>query len=292
VLIGFLYGNGKLTDLKNDRTSDPQLYASYRESVELMDNAFSVDKGDSITTVEYGVSVVTPMYNEAGGAAILIKELHAVLKTIGDMPWEIIAVDDGSSDDTIGQLKATRNEGFSHRILVHSKNAGQSRAIRTGVLAAQYEIIVMIDGDGQNDPVDIPALLKAKQSGDKTITMVAGERQKRLDSGAKRFASRFANFIRQKLLNDGAADSGCGLKVFDRDAFLRLPYFDHLHRYLPFMMQREGLNVIYIPVGHRARAHGASKYTNFGRLIVAFRDLGGVMWLKARMRSPEKITEE
>jgi len=251
-----------------------------------------------------GISIVTPMMNEEGGAYELVEEIHHAMQSLAPLNYEVIVVDDASSDRTIEKLEAARQAGYPVRIIAHGENAGQSRAIRTGVLAANYAIIGMIDGDGQNNPVDIPRLfniLKEKSNNnnevdqavnsDGLLAMIAGERQKRQDSGAKRYASRFANGIRQKILADGAADSGCGLKVFYRDAFLRLPYFDHLHRYLPFLMQREGYLVAFAPVGHRARSHGASKYTNLGRLIVAFRDLAGVLWLKARARSPKNISE-
>lgn len=238
-----------------------------------------------------GLSVVTPMYNEAGGARKFIEEIHAILATMPEVISEIIIVDDGSTDNTKQVLLALREEGIDLRVLAHRKNAGQSRGIRSGVLAAKYDLIAMIDGDGQNDPKDIPALYAKLREENHNVSMVAGERQKRQDSGAKRYASRLANSVRQKMLNDGAADSGCGLKVFRRKAFLRLPYFDHLHRYLPFLMQREGFEVRFMPVSHRPRVHGASKYTNMGRLLVAFRDLIGVLWLKARSRSPEDISE-
>ncbi len=242
--------------------------------------------------ISNGLSVVTPMYNEEGGAASLIVEINKALVTMVDVETEIIVVDDGSTDETRAELHKIREDGVNVRIIAHGTNAGQSRAIRSGVLGAKYDLIAMIDGDGQNDPVDIPAMYALLREGDFEMAMVAGERKKRLDRSSKRIASKFANTIRQKLLNDGARDSGCGLKLFRREAFLRLPYFDHLHRYLPFMMQREGLKVSFYPVHHRARSHGSSKYTNMGRLVVAFRDLAGVMWLKSRAKSPKSIIEE
>lgn len=240
-----------------------------------------------------GLSVVTPMYHEEGGAADHVRDIADILsRDLADIPAEIIVVDDGSRDGTVAELLAAREEGLSFRLLSHTRNAGQSRAIRTGVIAARYPIIAMIDGDRQNLPEDIPALyrqLVAGAAATPPLAMVAGERQKREDTGAKRFASRIANQVRQALLKDGARDSGCGLKLFYRDAFLRLAYFDHLHRYLPFMMKREGFAVAFAPVNHRARSHGASKYTNIGRLAVAFRDLAGVLWLRARARDPDRI---
>ncbi len=243
-------------------------------------------------TVQCGLSIVTPMYNEVGGAVTLVEEIKTALALLPDIASEIIVIDDGSSDGTGAALLKAKAEGIALRLITHQDNAGQSRAIRTGVIAAKFDIIGMIDGDGQNDPADIPVLYRALRNEEKMITMIAGERQKREDTEAKRYGSRIANFVRQKLLNDAAADSGCGLKVFRRDAYLRLPYFDHIHRYLPFMMQREGYKVSFLPVRHRARTHGTSKYTNMGRLLVAFRDLIGVMWLKARSRSPNEISEQ
>ena len=235
------------------------------------------------------VSVVAPMFNEAGGAAELIREIAAALAGVDH---EIIIVDDASSDDTGMVLSSMRAQFPQLRILKHEKNAGQSRAIRTGVHAARAPIIAMVDGDGQNDPADILALYRMLTIADSDIAMAAGERTGRQDSAAKKFAARIANSFRRSLLDDGAADTGCGLKVFRREAFLALPYFDHMHRYLPALMVREGYKVVFAPVSHRARAHGASKYTNIGRLGVAFRDLLGVLWLRARARSPGKTTEE
>ena len=149
----------------------------------------------------------------------------------------------------------------------------------------------MLDGDGQNDPADIPLLLEKLRKTPPVIAMIAGERRVRKDTAAKKLASRLANGLRQRLLKDGANDTGCGLKAYYRDVFLRFPYFDHMHRYLPALIRREGLEIEFIPVNHRPRAHGASKYTNIGRLAVALRDLIGVTWLLARAKSPEFIEE-
>lgn len=232
------------------------------------------------------ISVVAPMYNEAGGAAALIAEIAAAL---GDAGYEIIIVDDASSDDTIKVLADVGSSVL--RILLHEKNAGQSRALRTGILAARGAIVVTLDGDGQNDPADIPRLLEALRAAGPATAMIAGERRERKDAAAKKWASGAANGLRKRLLKDGADDTGCGLKAFYREAFLRLPYFDHMHRYLPALMRREGFGVEFLPVGHRSRAHGASKYTNMGRLMVAFRDLMGVFWLLGRSRSPGAVEE-
>ncbi len=232
------------------------------------------------------VSVVAPMYNEAGGAAKLILEIAAALDGVAH---EIIAVDDASRDDTAKALAGAGAPAL--RILRHEKNAGQSRALRTGILAARAAVIVTLDGDGQNDPADIPRLLDALRTAGPETAMIAGERSGRQDAAAKKWASGVANAVRKRVLKDGADDTGCGLKAFYREAFLRLPYFDHLHRYLPALMRREGYGVKFLPVGHRSRAHGASKYTNMGRLMVAFRDLMGVFWLLGRSRSPGAVEE-
>jgi len=237
------------------------------------------------------LSVVAPMYNEAGGAAALVDEIAAALR---DLRHEIIVVDDCSTDDTRPALLAARARHPQLRVLVHERNAGQSRAIHTGVAAARAPVAAMLDGDGQNDPADIPALYAALTAPDApaALAMVAGERRRRRDSAAKRWASRFANGLRKRLLKDGANDTGCGLKVFYRSAFLRLPYFDHMHRYLPALMRREGREVAFVEVSHRARAHGVSKYTNLGRLAVGVSDLAGVVWLMRRARLPGRIREE
>ncbi len=232
------------------------------------------------------VSIVAPMYNEAGGAASLVSEIGDALEGVD---YEIVAVDDGSTDDTAAAL--LNSPARNLRVLRHRENAGQSRALRTGVLAARSDIIVTLDGDGQNNPADIPALLNALLDGAPPLAMVAGERKKRQDSAAKKWASRLANGLRKRLLRDGADDTGCGLKAFHREAYLRLPYFDHMHRYLPALMRREGFAVRFVPVRHRPRAHGASKYTNIGRLMVAIRDLSGVFWLLGRSRSPGGVEE-
>lgn len=259
---------------------------------------FGADQALNNASVHTGISIVTPMFREADGAVDHVSEIVAAMADLGSVPFEIIVVDDGSDDDTVIRLMAARAGGLDFRLICHQKNAGQSRAIRTGVLAARYGVIGMIDGDGQNDPADIPRLFEklcslAQQpaQASRPVMMIAGERGKREDSGAKKIASKVANHVRQALLDDGAVDSGCGLKVFYREAFLRLPYFDHLHRYLPFLMKREGFGVLFEPVNHRARLYGASKYTNLGRLAVAIRDLMGVLWLKSRARAPVEITE-
>ena len=233
-------------------------------------------------------SVVVPVYNESGAAPALAREIAAAF---GDRAYEMIFVNDASRDDTLAQLTALKGEIPQLRVLSHGANSGQSRAIRTGILAARAPIIVTLDGDGQNDPADAPRLAERLKASTDTLALVGGERVKRQDSAAKKWASKWANGIRKKLLRDEANDTGCGLKAFRREAFLRLPYFDHIHRYIPALMLREGYEVAFEPVNHRHRTTGVSKYTNFGRLKVAVTDLFGVMWLQSRSRLPGGVVE-
>jgi glycosyltransferase involved in cell wall biosynthesis len=234
------------------------------------------------------VSVVVPVFDEEGAAPGLAREIAAAF---AGEAVEILFVDDASGDNTRAHLTAVKDEIPALRLISHTRNAGQSRAIRTGVLAARAPLIVMMDGDGQNDPADAGALLAVLRAGPPNLAMVGGERIRRRDSAAKRAASKIANAVRRRLLHDRAADTGCGLKVFRREAFLALPYFDHMHRYLPALMLREGYEIAFAPVGHRPRAHGHSKYDNLGRLAAALSDLRGVLWLRARARSPGQIRE-
>ena len=233
------------------------------------------------------ISVIAPVYDEAGAAPALALE---IARAFAGRPVEIVFVDDASRDDTLARLQALRPELPQLRVLAHARNAGQSRALRTGVLAARAPIIVTLDGDGQNDPADAPRLA-ARLAGDPALALVGGRRAARRDDAGKRWASRLANAVRRRVLNDGADDTGCGLKAFRRDAFLALPYFDHMHRYLPALMLREGGGVAFEDVGHRARATGRSKYTNLGRLADAASDLFGVVWLMRRARRPEGVRE-
>lgn len=234
------------------------------------------------------VSIVVPVYDEEGAAPALAREIAAAFAR-----WrhEIIFVDDASRDATGARLAALKREIPALRVLTHRRNAGQSRAIRTGVLAARAPIMVMLDGDGQNDPADAPRLAAALRAGPPSLGLIGGERRVRRDSLHKRLASRLANAVRRRLLNDQAVDTGCGLKVFRREAFLALPYFDHLHRYLPALMIREGFAVAFEPVNHRPRESGRSKYTNIGRLGAAMVDLAGVIWLNRRARDPGGVDE-
>jgi len=232
------------------------------------------------------ISVVVPVYNEAENVEKLVREIHAALNSTA---FEMNFVNDCSSDDTEGVLKSLKAEFPQLRVLTHRKNAGQSRAVRTGVLAAKAPVIATLDGDGQNDPADIPTLFAqfTRPDAPENLGMVGGRRAKRKDSWAKKVGSRFGNGVRKKLLKDNADDTGCGLKVFSREAFLRLPFFDHVHRYIPALMLREGYATEFCDVNHRHREFGVSKYTNFGRLMVSIADLRGVMWLNRRARNPE-----
>lgn len=230
-------------------------------------------------------SVVVPVKDEAGNAAALAREIAAALD---GRSYEMIFVDDASGDDTKGELAQLKRELPALRIIGHRSNSGQSRAVRTGVLAARAPVVGTLDGDGQNDPADLPKLLakltRAEAPGN--LGMVAGKRTKRQDGWSKRWASKIANNIRKAALNDGADDSGSGVKVFKREAFLRLPYFDHMHRFMAALMLREGYAVEFLEVNHRQRSVGRSKYTNLGRLAANMTDLLGVMWLRSRARLP------
>ncbi len=233
-------------------------------------------------------SVVVPVFDEGEAAPKLAREIAAAF---AGEAYEMIFVDDASRDDTKARLIALKSEIPQLRVLGHRKNSGQSRAVRSGVLAARAPIVITLDGDGQNDPADAPRLAKALAAGPDSLALVGGERVKRQDSQAKRLASKFGNGVRKRLLKDTANDTGCGLKAFRREAFLRLPYFDHIHRYIPALMLREGYEVAFQPVNHRHRETGVSKYTNLGRLKASVSDLLGVMWLQSRARDPLGVDE-
>ena len=234
------------------------------------------------------ISVVVPVFNEEGAAAPLAEEIAAAF---AGRDHEIIFVDDASRDATRERLVALKQRLPQLRVLSHRRNAGQSRSVRTGVLAARGEYVVTLDGDGQNDPADAPKLVRRLRGGGERLALVGGQRLRRRDTAAKRWASRAANGIRKRLLKDRADDTGCGLKAFRRDAFLLLPYFDHMHRYLPALMIREGFEVAFEDVSHRPRTTGVSKYNNWGRLLASLSDLLGVMWLRTRARNPEGADE-
>lgn len=236
------------------------------------------------------ISVVVPVRDEAGNAENLAREIAAALD---GRAYEIVFVDDASRDDTRARLLALKAELPRLRVLAHRHNAGQSRAIRSGVRAARAPVIATLDGDGQNDPADLPRLIAQLTRADAPhgLALVQGRRLHRQDSDAKKLASRLANAVRKRILHDETQDSGCGAKAFLRAAFLDLPYFDHMHRYMPALMLAEGFQVESCDVNHRARVHGLSKYTNLGRLIAALTDLNGVMWLSRRRRNPGGVDE-
>jgi dolichol-phosphate mannosyltransferase len=236
------------------------------------------------------VSVVVPMRDEAGNAAALIAEIRIALAAV---EHEIVCVDDGSRDGT-GAILAACGAGESLRVLRHDRSLGQSAAIRSGVRAAAGRLIATIDGDGQNDPADLPAMiaLHGRESADGAAVLVMGHRTTRRDTIFKRAASKAANAIRRSLLHDRTPDSGCGIKVLSRDLFLDLPYFDHMHRFMPALVIREGGRVVSTPVGHRPRTSGRSKYGNLDRLAVGIFDLFGVAWLmRRRALSPTAVHE-
>ncbi len=239
------------------------------------------------------ISIVVPVYNEADNINSLIAEIVAAMSQAE--AYEIIYVDDGSNDDTAAVLKQALQDIKALRVIRHRQSCGQSAAIHTGVKAASYPYIATLDGDGQNDPADIPHLYQVLMQQRKTsgnLWMVAGWRNKRHDSAWRLFSSKLANAVRSSLLGDNTPDTGCGLKVFLRDEFLGLPYFDHMHRFLPALILRAGGQVISEPVNHRARAHGYSKYGTLDRLWVGISDILGVIWLQKRAKLPEANESE
>ncbi len=226
------------------------------------------------------ISVVIPAHNEAQNLPALLREVVSALW--GWMRFEIVVVDDASGDDSLKRLRALREEIPELRVIEHRVRAGQSTALRNGVKAARAPWVLTLDGDGQNDPADIPRLLEARDAASPMVRLIGGWRVRRRDSWAKRAASRIANAIRRRLLRDDTPDTGCGIKLIERAMFLDLPYFDHMHRYLPALVQRAGYAAQSVPVNHRARTAGRSNYTNLGRLWVALSDLAGVAWLMRR----------
>jgi dolichol-phosphate mannosyltransferase len=236
------------------------------------------------------LSIVIPVKNEAGNIGPLVAEIAAALD--GKADYEIVYVDDGSDDATGAELARLRLVDDRLRVIRHTKSCGQSAAIRSGVKAARAAWIATLDGDGQNDPADLPALWQIAKAAPATPPlMIAGHRAQRQDSWPKRRASTIANAVRRCLLHDHTPDTGCGLKLFPRALFLDLPYFDHMHRFLPALVLREGGIVRSLPVNHRPRERGTSKYGVLDRLGVGITDLFGVMWLRRRKVVPELIAE-
>lgn len=237
------------------------------------------------------LSIVIPVLNEAENLRRLTEEVVRALHGVAE--FELIYVDDGSSDRTPEELTELRREYPQLRVLRHDRAWGQSAALRSGILAARFDWIATLDGDGQNDPADLPQLWAARpEENPKNLRWLAiGHRVDRRDRASKRFASRFANGLRRRMLRDDTPDTGCGIKLFPRALFLRLPWFNHIHRYLPALVRREGGISVSIPVSHRARTEGKSKYGVFDRAWVGIWDLCGVMWLNRRAATPE-VSEE
>ena len=231
------------------------------------------------------LSVVIPVKNEAENLAPLIAEIHAALD--GLVQYEIVYVDDGSTDDSAERLARIRRDDPVLRLVRHAKSCGQSTAVRTGVKAARGRWVATLDGDGQNDPADIPNLWRLALTAEPGRPAIfCGHRAKRRDTLVKRFSSRFANGLRSRLLGDATPDTGCGLKLFARATFLELPYFDHMHRYLPALVLRAGGTVVSVKVNHRPRERGKSNYGTLDRALVGIVDLFGLMWLQRRAKVP------
>lgn len=233
------------------------------------------------------LSVVLPAHDEGANLPPLLAEIRSALE--GVVGYEVVVVDDGSRDDTLERLVDARRRDPRVRVLRHRTCAGQSAALRTGVRAARGAWIATLDADGQNDPADVPRLFALARAGGAVPgdRLIAGRRRKRRDGLSKRVASRVANAIRRRLLRDGTPDTGCGLKVFGREAFLALPYFDHAHRFLPALFQGAGITVASVEVHHRPRAAGRSKYGTIDRALAGIVDLLGVLWLQRRSSRPD-----
>lgn len=232
------------------------------------------------------LSVVIPVHNEADNILPLVAEIRVALDGVVD--YELIYVDDGSTDATAQRLAAARR-GFPRlRVIHHAQRYGQSAALLTGVRAARAAWVATLDGDGQNDPADIPRLLDvlADPGRPANLALVTGYRRRRRDSWSKRLSSRIANGVRARLLGDGNPDTGCGLKLVAREVFLALPFFDHMHRFLPALVRRQGGACLWVEVNHRPRRHGLSHYGMFNRLWIGVVDLLGVLWLQRRMKQP------
>lgn len=242
-----------------------------------------------MNTIDPAVSVVVPVRNEAGNIALLVAEIAKALE--GQWSFEVVYVDDGSTDGTEAELKRLMTQHAWLRRVRHKQSCGQSAAVRTGVAAARAPIVATLDGDGQNDPAFIPALVRALEAGNPRVGLVAGQRVGRKSSGFKKLQSRIANAVRGAVLRDGTRDTGCGLKAFRRAVFLGLPYFDGLHRFLPALIQREGFRIGYVDVVDRPRAHGVSNYGMWDRLWIGILDLAGVWWLIRRKKRIPEISE-
>ncbi len=232
------------------------------------------------------VSIVVPVRNESGNIAPLVEE---IARALAGRDFEIVYVNDGSSDGTEAELKSLMGKHPYLRQVRHARSCGQSAAITTGVSAARSPLVATLDGDGQNDPAFLPALIEPLSRRD--VGLVAGQRVGRKASAFKKFQSRIANGVRGAILRDGTRDTGCGLKAFRRDLFLRLPYFDGLHRFLPALVRRENYEIAYVDVVDRPRRHGVSNYGMWDRLWVGILDLMGVWWLLRRKRNVPQVSE-
>ena len=228
---------------------------------------------------EYELSIVVPVFNEEDNIQSLANEVFDALA--GQLHYELIFVDDGSTDETMNRIGRASAQNGAIVLQAHTQNRGQSAAVMTGVRAARSDLVAVLDGDGQNDPADLPKLLAAI-SAEPSVTMVIGQRTNRQDSRVKRMSSRIANAIRARVLKDGTRDTGCGIKLFYREQFLRLPAFDHMHRFMPALIQRDGGEIRSVSVNHRPRMSGDSKYGIGNRLWVGIVDMVGVLWLQRR----------
>lgn len=242
-----------------------------------------------MSSFQPAVSIVVPVRNEADNIAPLIEEIGAALEN--RWAYEIIYVDDGSTDATGDRLGAIMKQRNELRQLRHARSTGQSAAIRSGVRAARGAIVATLDGDGQNNPAFLPDLIAAIESGGQRVGLAAGQRIGRKDTGFKKLQSRIANGVRNAILHDGTRDTGCGLKAFRREVFLMLPYFDGLHRFLPALVRREGFDIAYVDVVDRPRRSGVSNYGFFDRLWIGIMDLAGVWWLIRRKKPTPDVTE-
>ena len=234
------------------------------------------------------ISLVIPVMDEEGNVAALAQEIAVAF---AGRDYEMIFVDDASRDGTLARLLGMKEQFATLRVIAHARNAGQSRALRSGTLAARGTIIVTLDGDGQNDPADAPALVDRLTAGGAGLGLVGGLRLRRRDTWSKRWGSSIGNGIRRRILRDDSIDTGCGLKALPREVFLALPYFDHMHRFLPALVKRNGLATEFVEVNHRPRGSGRSKYTNLRRLWVSLADMVGMVWLLSRARSPGEVSE-
>lgn len=230
------------------------------------------------------ISVVIPALDEEGNIGRLVEETFAAIPE--EALTEVIVVDDGSRDGTMAEVLALMPHHSKLRLLRHLRRSGQSAAVRTGVRFAKGDFIATMDGDGQNDPSDIPTLAGLLDQRGPGTSLAGGIRVSRKAASSKKLASRFANWLRDRVLDDGCPDTGCGIKVFRREIFLDLPFFCGMHRYLPALFQSYGHEVVYAPVNDRPRTRGQSKYTNLGRALIGIHDLIGVSWLIRRTRAP------